>query len=72
MCFVESSCCGNRAFRYAIVPGYVVSWHNKKDKLGRPISEVETLSDDSIKREITADLGEKHSIFKQNIEFWQA
>jgi len=70
MCFVESSCCGSRAFRYAAVPGYIVSWHKKKDKAERPISEVEPLTDDALKREITAILGEKHTIFKQNIEFW--
>jgi hypothetical protein len=69
-CCVESSCCGNRAFRYAVVPGYIVSWHKKKDKAGRPISEVEPLTDATIKREITANLGEKHNVFKQNIEFW--
>jgi hypothetical protein len=47
-----------------------MSWHKKKDKSGRPVSEMEPLRDDSTKREITANLGEKHSIFKQNIEFW--
>ncbi len=70
MCFVESSCCGNRAFRYAVVPGYIVSWHKKKDEAGRSISEVDPVTDDAVKRQIIANLREHHSIFKQNIEFW--
>lgn len=70
MCFVESSCCGNRAFRYAVVPGYIVSWHKRKDEVERPVSEVEPITDDAVKQQIIANLREYHSIFKQNIEFW--
>ena len=69
-CSVESSCCGGRSFRYAIVPGYLVNWKAEKDKEGRPVSEVEPLTDEATKQEIAAILRETELVFKPNIEFW--
>lgn len=69
-CTIDSSCCGNRSFRYALVPGYIANWKGKKNKEGRPISEVEPVTDEATKRQIVATLGDTQNIFKQNIEFW--
>lgn len=70
MCSVESSCCGNRAFYYAIVPGYLLSWKGKENEAGLPVSEVEPITDEATKREIAATLEATEAVFKPNIEFW--
>lgn len=69
-CTIDASCCGNRSFRYALVPGYLVTWKGKKNKEGRPISEVEPVTDEKTKQHLIATLKDTQTIFKQNIEFW--
>ncbi len=70
MCSVESSCCGRRAFYYAIVPGYLVSWKARKNEAGLSVSEVEPITDRTVRREIAAQLEETEAVLKTNIEFW--
>ena len=70
MCSVESSCCGSRAFYYAIVPGYLLSWKAKQNEAGLDVSEVEPLTDRGAQREIAASLEETEAVIKTNIEFW--
>ena len=70
MCAVESSCCGQRSFNYAIVPGYVVNWKGRVNEAGRPITEVEPVTDQATKQEITQTLWETEVILKTNVEFW--
>jgi len=65
---VESSCCGTGSFGYAIVPGYLLAWKNKRSEKGLPISEVESLSDEGAKREIAKLIEESEGI--TNIDFW--
>jgi hypothetical protein len=43
---VESSCCGSGSWRYAVVPGYLVSWQNRKNEAALPVSEVELIQDE--------------------------
>lgn len=68
MCSVESSCCGNRSFKYAIVPGYIVT--QKKNKAGQQISEVDSIADETTRREIAKIIREIEGILSTNIEFW--
>ena len=43
---VESSCCVSAgSWAYITVPGYIVSWQNGQNEDGRPVSEVESISD---------------------------
>lgn len=69
-CNIDASCCGNRSFRYALVPGYIVNWKGKKNKEGRPISEVEPIADEKAKQHVITTLRDTQTIFRQNIEFW--
>ncbi len=55
---------------HAIVPGYLVTWKGKKDKLGRSVSEVEPVTDEADRQYIEATLRDTQTIFKPNIEFW--
>jgi len=65
---IESSCCGVGSWRYAVVPGYIVSWQNAKNEVGLPVSEIEPITDrgarNSIRQIIQADEG------VSQIEFW--
>ena len=71
ICAIEASCCGSRSFRYALVPGYLVTWKGKTDKSGLPVSEVEPVTDEAAKQQIVVTLRDTQNIFKPNIEFWQ-
>jgi hypothetical protein len=42
---VDTSCCGLGGVAYALVCGFVVSWKNKKNYDGVPVSEVEPIRD---------------------------
>ena len=70
ICQVESSCCGQRSFQYAIVPGYLVSWKGTKNDAGLPVSEVEPISDEAARRAVAATIEETEVVFRPNIEFW--
>lgn len=72
---VERSCCeglyitGGRGGPYALVPGYIVSWHSREAETGLPVTEVEPVQDPSARREIAAIIEQTEGI--RNIEFWQ-
>ncbi len=65
---VESACCGGGSCGYAIVPGYIVTWKDGKSESGLPVSQVEPIADEAIKREIAKTIRETECIF--NIGFW--
>lgn len=64
---IDSSCCGVGGCRYAGVPGYVIEW-KKKNKSGKPVSEVEPIVDEESKKEISNILKDKESVTQ--INFW--
>ena len=69
MSTVEGACCGlDGSCGYAIVPGYIVTWKDRKNDSGLSVSEVESIADEMTKREIARIIGEAESI--QNIDFW--
>ena len=65
---MDSSCCGVGGCRYALVPGYLIEWKNKKDDAGNPVSEVEPISDDKSKSEIQSMIMETEVI--NQIQFY--
>jgi hypothetical protein len=68
MASVESSCCGARGCAFIKVPGYVLSWKQRKDEHGQALSDIERIEDQKSQREICNILEEKHPGFSQ-IEF---
>lgn len=72
---LECSCCeglyitAGSGGPYALVPGYIVSWHCGESDSGLPVSEVEPVLDRSTRREIGADIERAEGI--RNIEFWE-
>ena len=65
---VESSCCGSGGCSYAIVPGYVLNWKSRKNDAGLPVTEVEPVTDKTVRQGIAAILKEKKAL--GNVEFW--
>lgn len=65
---IDSSCCGVGGCRYALVPGYLVNWKNKTNGDDLPVSDVESISDEETRRDITQIISAKENITQ--IEFW--
>jgi hypothetical protein len=65
---VDSSCCGYGGCRYAIVPGFVVKWKGKVNEKGTPVSEVEPIQNDNLRREIV-DIIQRREWVNQ-VQFW--
>ena len=47
---IDTSCCGVGGCGYALVPGFVQSWHSGTDDRGLPISQVEPIRDAAVRR----------------------
>lgn len=48
----DSSCCGPGGCAYALVPGFVGSWHSSQTKEGLHISKIEPVNDEETRKEI--------------------
>ena len=68
MAVVDTACCGSGTFLYATVPGYVVSWKDGSDEAQASVSQVESITDDSTRREVSRILRETEGI--HNVDFW--
>ena len=64
----DSSCCGFWGCHYALVPGYVANWKHTKNEEGIPISTVEVIADEEVRRQITKLLEEKEGV--SQVRFW--
>ena len=64
----ESACCGSGRFRYALVPGAVVTWKSSKDKEGRCISLVDPVTNQVIRKEVRRHIRETEGIYQ--VQFW--
>ncbi len=65
---VEASCCGRGGCAFINVPGYLHAWRINFSKSGRPVSEIERITDEGSQKEIRQILREKYPIFTQ-VEF---
>ena len=65
---IESSCCGVGSWGYALVPGYIINWQNKKNEVGLPVSQVEPITDEAIRNSIRQIIQTNEAI--SQIEFW--
>ncbi|MDO9514584.1 MAG: hypothetical protein Q7J01_00590 [Syntrophales bacterium] len=57
---VDNSCCGAGGFPFVRVPGYVVSWKDKKDSEGHAISTIEPVKEAADRQEIQKLIDSKH------------
>ena len=66
---IESSCCSSGNWYYVIVPGYIVSWQNKRNVKGLPVSEIEIIKGQQDKDSIRQIIQEMENGVT-HIEFW--
>jgi hypothetical protein len=59
---VDSSCCGVGGCRFAHVAGFLRGYRVKRDRLGRWISEVEPIQDETIRKRVEELLKEVHIV----------
>ncbi len=65
---VDTACCGTTGMRYAVVPGFVLEWHNGTDDEGRPTSEVEPVADLPSQRAVSRAIRAEHTVTQ--VVFW--
>jgi len=65
---IESSCCGVGEFNSALVPGFIVKWQAEINKDGRPVSEVESITDEKVRDEIRKIIKDTEHVART--EFW--
>jgi len=57
----DSACCGVGGCAYALVPGFVVGWHADA-RVGLPVTRVEPIEGESVRRRIEAELRKREMI----------
>ena len=50
----DSSCCGVGGCIFSLVAGFITNWHYRTNDDGRPVTEVEAIDDETIRKEITS------------------
>ncbi len=65
---VDSSCCGDGGYRYAVVPGFILNWKSKTNKDGIHISEVEPINEQMLKEDLRKVLEKKEWV--SQVQFW--
>jgi hypothetical protein len=65
---IECSCCGATSYNSALVPGYIVRWQTEKDEEGSPVSEVEPVTSEKARDDISKIIKETEHV--SQTEFW--
>lgn len=65
---IDSSCCGVGEFNSALVPGFIVKWQAETNKDGRPVSEVESITDEKARDDIRKIIKDTEHV--NRTEFW--
>ncbi len=65
---IDSSCCGNASFSYAIVPGFVTRWQFTRNADGLPVTELERVEDAATQRSIAAIIKQAETV--RQVDFW--
>jgi len=59
---IDTSCCGTGGCAYALVPGRILKWQYKTDANNRPVSRVQSISEDRIRNKIREMIFKKESV----------
>jgi hypothetical protein len=62
MAVVDTACCGSGSFLYATIPGYVVTWKDKQNESGLPVSQVESIGDEKARHAVEKILRDTENI----------
>ncbi len=62
----DSSCCGVGSVVFTYVPGFISKWRYKTSDDGVPISEIDTIRDDELRKNITKIFQEQNNYAQVN------
>jgi hypothetical protein len=62
----DSSCCGVGGVGYVFVPGFVLAWKSTVNDAGHDVSEVEPITDEKLRQEISAMIREIEKVNQVN------
>jgi hypothetical protein len=65
---ITNSCCGTAGCAFANVPGYILSWKERKDSNGLFISSFENITDPKIQNEIREIIKKREGINQVNFD----
>ncbi len=65
---VDRSCCGIGGLGYALVPGFLQSWHTTQTRDGLPISRVEPITARGVRKAIERLIKNKESVLQVNFD----
>ncbi|MEJ2716728.1 MAG: hypothetical protein P8182_06245 [Deltaproteobacteria bacterium] len=65
---VDSSCCGSWGCRYALVPGYVLTWKYRENEEGIPVTRVARITDERVKEQVTKLIEAREQVTQ--VRFW--
>ena len=65
---LEASCCGKGDWNYVLVPGYIISWHNRVNAAGLDVSIIDPILDWETRNRLTQIMRDKEGI--DWISFW--
>jgi hypothetical protein len=63
----DTTCCGVGGCAYALVPGSVLGWKVATNQDGRPVSRVEPIRDEAVRKEISRLIDERETV--QQVRF---
>jgi hypothetical protein len=61
---LDSTCCGVGGCAYALVAGFITQWKYKTDQNDAALSQVETISDAMIQKEVRALIRNKEMVYQ--------
>ena len=64
---VDTACCGSGGCAYALVPGYIRQWKYKTTPDNRSVTQVETISNKDVQKELRRLIKEKEPV--QQVDF---
>ncbi len=63
----DTACCGLGGCGYALVPGFVVEWKSRRTADGQPVSLVEPVTDEAVRRRVARLIREREAV--QEVRF---
>ena len=64
----DTSCCGIGGCAYALIPGFVLAWHEGTSDDGHPVTRVEPITHPGTRDDLTRSLRARWHV--QDVRFW--
>ena len=65
---VDTSCCGLGGTAFASVAGYIHDWQYRRNAEGRPVSRIEPIGNEAVKRELGRGIKASEGVVQVNFQ----